>query len=37
LCKEIVAAAHAMFGGEADHTEMARLLERLAGTELQSG
>jgi 3-hydroxyisobutyrate dehydrogenase len=34
LCKELVAAALAMFGGNADHTEMTRVLERLAGEEL---
>ena len=34
LCKEMVAAAQAMFGSDADHTEMAKLCERLAGTQL---
>jgi 3-hydroxyisobutyrate dehydrogenase len=34
LCKEMVAAAQTMFGDDADHTEMARLCERLAGSEL---
>ncbi len=34
LCKEMVAAAQTMFGPDADHTEMAKLCERLAGTEL---
>ncbi len=34
LCKELVGAALAMFGADADHTEMARLMERLAGEEL---
>ena len=34
LCKEMVTAAQAMFGSEADHTEMAKLCERLAGTQL---
>ncbi|MBV8456762.1 MAG: NAD(P)-dependent oxidoreductase [Acetobacteraceae bacterium] len=34
LCKEMVAASVTMFGGQADHTEMARLAERLAGEEL---
>ena len=34
LCKELVLAAQAMFGADADHTEMARLCERLAGDEL---
>lgn len=36
LCKELVAAAQAMFGDGADHTEMARLCETLAGSELGS-
>jgi 3-hydroxyisobutyrate dehydrogenase len=36
LCKEMVAASVAMFGGQADHTEMARLAERFAGEELGS-
>jgi hypothetical protein len=30
----MVVAAAAMFGGAADHTEMAKLAERLAGEEL---
>lgn len=34
LCKELVVAAQTMFGSDADHTEMARLCERLAGDEL---
>jgi 3-hydroxyisobutyrate dehydrogenase len=34
LCKELVLGAQAMFGPDADHTELARLCERLAGTEL---
>ena len=34
LCKELVAAALATLGQDADHTEMARVLERLAGEEL---
>src|SRR3984885_4973062 len=34
LCKEMVASALAMFGPDADHTEMAKLSERLAGTLL---
>jgi 3-hydroxyisobutyrate dehydrogenase len=34
LCKELIASAVAMFGQDADHTEMARVLERLAGEEL---
>jgi len=37
LCKELVVAAQTMFGSEADHTEMARLCERLAGEELGTG
>lgn len=36
LCKELIAAALAMLGGGADHTEMARVLERLAGEELRT-
>jgi 3-hydroxyisobutyrate dehydrogenase len=34
LTKEMVAAALAMFGSDADHTEMAKLCERLAGGQL---
>jgi len=34
LCKELVLAAQAMFGSDADHTEMAKLCETLAGTTL---
>src|SRR5580658_3352114 len=34
LCKELVLAAQAMFGPDADHTEMAKLCETLAGTTL---
>ncbi len=34
LCKELIASALAMFGQDADHTEMARVLERLTGEEL---
>jgi 3-hydroxyisobutyrate dehydrogenase len=34
LCKELVLAAQAMFGPDADHSEVARLSEKLAGTEL---
>ncbi|MGC8476776.1 MAG: NAD(P)-dependent oxidoreductase [Acetobacteraceae bacterium] len=34
LVRELIGAALAMFGPGADHTEMARLAERLAGTEL---
>lgn len=36
LCKELVLAAQTMFGSDADHTEMARLSERLAGEELHN-
>jgi 3-hydroxyisobutyrate dehydrogenase len=36
LCKELVLAAQTMFGPDADHTEMARLCERLAGEELRN-
>ena len=36
LCKELVLAAQTMFGPDADHTEMARLCERLAGDELRN-
>jgi hypothetical protein len=35
LAKEMVAAA--MFGSDADHTEMGKLCERLAGTQLGQG
>ena len=34
LCRELSAAAQAMLGPGADHTELARLSERLAGSEL---
>jgi 3-hydroxyisobutyrate dehydrogenase len=34
LCKEMVASAQAMFGSDADHTEMAKLCEKLVGTQL---
>jgi 3-hydroxyisobutyrate dehydrogenase len=37
LAKEMVVAAEAMFGSDADHTEMAKLCERLAGTQLGQG
>jgi 3-hydroxyisobutyrate dehydrogenase len=37
LTKEMVAAAQAMFGSDADHTEMAKLCERLAYTQLGKG
>jgi 3-hydroxyisobutyrate dehydrogenase len=36
LCREMAAAAAAMLGPGADHTELARLSERLAGSELAS-
>ncbi|HEY5299964.1 MAG TPA: NAD(P)-dependent oxidoreductase [Acetobacteraceae bacterium] len=35
LCKELIVAALAMLGSDADHTEMTRVLERLAGEELR--
>ncbi len=34
LVKEMIVSAQAMFGSDADHTEMAKLCEMLAGTEL---
>ena len=34
LCKELVLAAQSMFGADADHTELAKLSERLAGETL---
>jgi 3-hydroxyisobutyrate dehydrogenase len=34
LCREMVSAAQAMLGAGADHTELAKLSERLAGEEL---
>jgi len=37
LCKELIVAAVAMLGSDADHTEMTRVLERLAGEELREG
>ncbi|MEO9188583.1 MAG: NAD(P)-dependent oxidoreductase, partial [Acetobacteraceae bacterium] len=37
LCKELIVAALAMLGSDADHTEMTRVLERLAGEELREG
>ena len=37
LTKEMVTAAQAMFGSDADHTEMAKLCERLVGTQLGKG
>jgi 3-hydroxyisobutyrate dehydrogenase len=36
LCRELLIAAQTMFGAGADHTEMARICERLAGDELRS-
>jgi len=35
LCRELSAAAQAMLGSGADHTELAKLSERLAGSELE--
>ncbi|MEO8714968.1 MAG: NAD(P)-dependent oxidoreductase [Acetobacteraceae bacterium] len=35
LCKELITSAVAMLGPNADHTEMTRVLERLAGEELR--
>jgi 3-hydroxyisobutyrate dehydrogenase len=37
LCREMVSAAQAMLGAGADHTELAKLSERLAGEELGRG
>jgi 3-hydroxyisobutyrate dehydrogenase len=37
LVKELIIAAQARFGDNADHTEMARLCELLAGSELSAG
>jgi 3-hydroxyisobutyrate dehydrogenase len=37
LCRELSAAAQAMLGSGADHTELAKLSERLAGSELTGG
>jgi 3-hydroxyisobutyrate dehydrogenase len=37
LCKEMVAAAQAMFGADADHTELAKLSEKLVGSQLGKG
>jgi 3-hydroxyisobutyrate dehydrogenase len=37
LCRELWAAAASMLGEGHDHTELARLSERLAGTELTAG
>ena len=37
LTKEMAAAALAMFGSDADHIEIAKLCERLAGTQLGKG
>ena len=36
LCRELILAAQTMFGSDADHTEMARLCETLAGEEIGS-
>ena len=35
LCRELIISAQSRFGPDADHTEMAKLLEQLAGTELK--
>jgi 3-hydroxyisobutyrate dehydrogenase len=37
LVNEMIVSAQAKFGPNADHTEMARLCELLAGTELEAG
>jgi 3-hydroxyisobutyrate dehydrogenase len=37
LCKEMVVGAASMLGPGADHTEVAKLCERLAGSELVAG
>ena len=37
LVKEMIVSAEAMFGSAADHTEMAKLCELLAGSELEAG
>jgi 3-hydroxyisobutyrate dehydrogenase len=37
LVKELIVSAEAKFGANADHTEMAKLCELLAGSELASG
>lgn len=37
LCREMAGAAQAMLGSNADHTEFAKLSERLAGEELGKG
>jgi len=37
LVREMIVSAETMFGGSADHTEMAKWLERLAGEELKTG
>ena len=37
LVNEIIVSAHAKFGPNADHTEMAKLCELLAGSELEPG
>jgi 3-hydroxyisobutyrate dehydrogenase len=36
LVKEMIISAEARFGSNADHTEMAKLCELLAGDELKS-
>ena len=37
LVNEMIVSAYAKFGPDADHTEMARLCELLAGSELEAG
>ena len=37
LVREMIVSAETMLGGSADHTEMAKWLERLAGEELKTG
>ena len=37
LVNEMIVSAQAKFGPNADHTEMARLCELLAGSELEVG
>jgi 3-hydroxyisobutyrate dehydrogenase len=34
---EMIVSAQAKFGPDADHTEMAKLCELLAGSELEAG
>jgi hypothetical protein len=37
LVNEMIVSAQAKFGPDADHTEMAKLCELLAGSELEAG